>query len=262
LKNTSNLKDTFNIGNKKLSSRLFIGSGKYRDSLIKKVAEASGAEVITVALRRIDINSKQNNILKYIPKNVQLMPNTSGAKTAAEAIQIARIAREIAGTDWIKIEVITDNKYLFPDNAATVEATRALAREGFKVFPYINGDLITARELYNSGAVAVMPLGAAIGTNKGLRAKDMIEILINEVPLPIIVDAGLGKPSHAAQAMEMGAAACLLNTAIASSPAPVLMAQAFKLAVESGRKAFLAGMAQTSKYAEASSPLTGFLFKN
>jgi len=253
------MKDVFSIGKKKLSGRLFIGSGKYRDSLIKNIVSASGAEVITVALRRVDINSKKDNILKFIPKNVHIMPNTSGARTASEAVQIARIAREITRSNWVKIEIITDNKYLFPDNAATVEATRVLAREGFEVFPYINGDLITAKELVRSGAAAVMPLGAAIGTNKGLRAKDIIEILINEIPLPVIVDAGLGKPSHAAEAMEMGAAGCLLNTAIASAENPVLMAEAFKLAVESGRKAFLAGPGQTSKFASASSPLTGFL---
>lgn len=255
------MKDTFFIGKKKLASRLFIGSGKYRDSLIKKIVKASQTEVVTVALRRVDINSKKDNILNSVPENIQLMPNTSGAQTAKEAVRIARIAREITKSNWIKIEIITDNKYLFPDNEKTVEATRILAKEGFEVFPYIMPDLLVAKELYNSGAAAVMPLGAPIGTNKGLQMKKIIEIIINEIKLPVIVDAGIGKPSHACEAMELGAAACLLNTAIASAQNPVLMAEAFKLAVESGRKGYLAGAGDVSDFANASSPLTGFLFK-
>jgi thiazole synthase len=255
------MKDIFNIGKKKLTSRLFTGSGKYPDSLIKKVLSAAGAEVITIALRRMDAASRKNNILNAVPKGAVLMPNTSGAQNASEAVRIARIAREVTKSNWIKIEIITDNKYLFPDNKETVEATKILAKEGFEVFPYIMPDLITAKELETAGATAVMPLGAPIGTNRGLATKDMLQILINEIKLPVIVDAGLGLPSHAAQAMEMGAAACLVNTAISSADNPVLMAEAFKFAVLAGRKAFLAGAGATSQFAKASSPLTGFLFK-
>ena len=254
------MKDVFNIGGKKLSSRLFIGSGKYPDSLIKKIVNSSGSQVITVALRRVDVNSKQNNILKSVPKNIQLMPNTSGAQNVSEAVRIARIAREITNSDWIKIEIINDNKYLFPDNGATVEATEILAKEGFIVMPYMYPDLIAARSLVDAGAAAVMPLGAPIGTNKGLLTKDFIKILVDEIDLPVIVDAGIGRPSQACEAMEMGVAAVMANTAIATANDVAMMASAFKLAVESGRKAWLAGLGRVLEHeAEASSPLTGFL---
>jgi len=251
--------DTFFLGGKNLSSRLFIGTGKYgADSLIPLVCEASGAQVITVALRRVDSGSR--GIMGHIPGHMQLLPNTSGARTAEEAARLARLARAAGCGDWIKIEVISDNRHLLPDGYETAKATELLAKEGFVVLPYMNPDLYVARSLVNAGAAAVMPLGAPIGTNKGLRTKEMIAILIEEIPLPIIVDAGIGKPSHACEAMEMGAAACLVNTAIASAADPVGMAGAFGEAVAAGRKAYLSGLGpEGTGTAIASSPLTGFL---
>lgn len=255
------MEDAFKIGGKELSSRLFIGTGKYpSDGMIAAVAEASGAEVITVALRRVDIDHPVDNILARIPSHMQLLPNTSGARTAEEAVRIARLARAMGCGDWIKIEVISDARHLLPDGYATARATEVLAKEGFVVLPYINPDLYVARDLVNAGAAAVMPLGSPIGTNRGLRTTEMIRILIEEIDLPIIVDAGIGKPSQACEAMEMGAAACLVNTAIASSANPVAMGAAFGEAVRAGRRAFLAGTgAVLESGASASSPLTGFL---
>jgi len=254
------LEDKLVIGGKELNSRLFIGTGKYpSDALIPQILEKSGAEVITVALRRIDFDSKDYNILNYIPEHVQLLPNTSGARNAQEAVRLARLARSSGCGNWIKIEVISDNKYLLPDGYETVKATEILAKEGFVVLPYISPDLMVAKSLVDAGAAAVMPLGAPIGSNRGLRTKELIRILIDEIPLPIIVDAGIGKPSDACEAMEMGAAACLLNTAIASADNPVLMAEAFGKAVQAGRQAYLAGLGASVDYARASSPLTGFL---
>ena len=256
--NTKN--DVLTIGTTDLTGRLFIGSGKYSsDAIIPDLLARSGASVITVALRRVDFNAKGRNILDYIPENCVLMPNTSGARTADEAVRIARLARAAGCGEWIKIEVIQDNRYLLPDNIETIRATEILAKEGFTVLPYMSPDLGAARRMRDAGAAAVMPLGAPIGTNKGLRTKDIIQILIEEIDIPIIVDAGIGKPSEAAEAMEMGAAAVLVNTAIASANNPVLMAEAFGLAVKAGRAAFLAGTGAVGKTAEASSPLTGFL---
>ncbi|NLY43426.1 MAG: thiazole synthase [Clostridiaceae bacterium] len=252
--------DKLVIGDKQLDSRLFVGTGKYsNDALIPEIIEKSGAQVITVALRRIDFESQTDNILNYIPKHVQLLPNTSGARNAKEAIRIARLARAAGCGNWIKIEVISDNKYLLPDGVETIKATEVLASEGFVVLPYISPDLMIAKKLVEAGAAAVMPLGAPIGTNRGLKTKELLRILIDEIPLPVIVDAGIGKPSDACEAMEMGAAACLLNTAIASARDPVMMAAAFGEAIRAGRKAYLAGLGSTAKYARASSPLTGFL---
>ena len=252
--------DNFAVGGKILTSRLFLGTGKYAsDTLIPEVCNSSGSGVITVALRRIDLHAKTDNVMQHIPPHMQLMPNTSGARTADEAVRLARLARAAGCGDWIKIEVITDNRYLLPNGAETVRATEILAGEGFQVFPYFNPDLYIARDLVNAGAAAVMPLGAPIGTNRGLKTEEMIRILIEEIAIPVIVDAGLGKPSHACRAMEMGADACLVNTAISTADDPVLMAQAFAEAVSAGRKAFLAGQAASGKFASASSPLTGFL---
>ncbi|KAF4530465.1 hypothetical protein B566_EDAN018612 [Ephemera danica] len=235
--------DIFTLGGRNLHSRLFIGTGKYgADSLIPAVAEASGAEVITVALRRVDLGNPQGSVMAHIPSTMQLLPNTSGARTAEEAIRIARLARAAGCGTWIKIEVISDTRHLLPDGYATAKATEVLAAEGFVVLPYMNPDLYVARDLVNAGAAAVMPLGAPIGTNRGLATKEMLAILIEEIPLPIIVDAGLGRPSQACEAMEMGAAACLVNTAIATASDPVLMAKAFGEAIASGRQAFLAGL--------------------
>jgi thiazole synthase len=257
------MSDKLKIGNKYITNRLITGSGKYSiNSIIPDIVNASGCEVVTVALRRVDFDFKDNNILKHIPKNIQLLPNTSGARNADEAVRIAELSRTFGCGDWIKIEVINDNKYLLPDGYETVKATEILANRGFTVLPYINPDLIIARDLVNAGAAAVMPLAAPIGTNKGLMTEGLIEILIDEIPLPIIVDAGIGKPSDACKVMEMGAAACLLNTAIASAKNPVLMAKAFFRAIKAGREAYLAGLGKTSDYAKASSPLTGFLYNS
>jgi thiazole synthase len=252
--------DTLTIGKINLAGRLFIGSGKYAsDSIIPGLLASSGASVITVALRRVDFNAQGKNILDFIPENCVLMPNTSGARTADEAVRIARLARAAGCGDWIKIEVIQDNRYLLPDNIETIRATEILAKEGFTVLPYMCPDLGAARRMRDAGAAAVMPLGAPIGTNKGIRTKEIVQILIHEIDIPVIVDAGLGRPSEAAEAMEMGAAAVLVNTAIASANNPVLMSKAFGLAVQAGRTAFLAGAGAVVETAEASSPLTGFL---
>jgi thiazole synthase len=252
--------DALMLGGRSLSSRLLIGSGKYAmDSLIPEILKQSGSQVITIALRRVHAQSPADNVLAHIPEGVQLLPNTSGARTAEEAVRIARLAREAGCGNWIKIEVIADNKYLLPDNEETVKATQVLAKEGFVVLPYISPDLIVARKLVDAGAAAVMPLGAPIGTNRGLKTKELLEIIIHEIALPVSVDAGIGKPSDACEAMEMGAAACLLNTAIATSPDPVSMACAFAEAIHAGRRAYLAGLGATHTLAQASSPLTGFL---
>lgn len=254
------MEDKLVIGGIELNSRLFIGTGKYSsNALIPQILEKSGAQVITVALRRIDVDSESDNLLSYIPKHVQLLPNTSGARNAQEAVRLARLARASGCGNWIKIEVISDNKYLLPDGYETVKATEILVKEGFVVLPYISPDLMVAKRLVDAGAAAVMPLGAPIGSNRGLKTKELIRILIDEIPLPVIVDAGIGKPSDACEAMEMGAAACLLNTAIASADNPVLMAEAFGKAVQAGRQAYLAGLGTSVDYARASSPLTGFL---
>ena len=255
-----NWEDIFEIGGKRLSSRLFTGTGKYADdSLIPAVCEASGAQVITVALRRVDLETDTDNVMNHIPKHMQLLPNTSGARTADEAVRIARLARAMGCGDWIKIEVISDSKYLLPDGYQTARATEILAREGFVVLPYINPDLYVARSLVDAGAAAVMPLGAPIGSNRGLKTREMIRILIDEINLPIVVDAGIGKPSEACEAMEMGADACLVNTAIATASDPAAMGRAFGQAVQAGRAAYLAGPGAVRSTASASSPLTGFL---
>ena len=250
--------DFFELGGRKFMSRFILGSGKYSLNLIKSAVEEAGAEIITLALRRANCGD-MDNILDYIPKNVVLLPNTSGARNAEEAVRIARMARELCQTDFIKIEVIKDSRYLLPDNHETVKATEILAHEGFTVMPYMYPDLQAAREMRDAGAACIMPLGAPIGSNKGLVTKDFLQILIDEIDLPVIVDAGIGRPSQACEAMEMGAAAVMVNTAIASAREIPLMAAAFKDAVIAGRKAYLAGPGAVSNIARASSPLTGFL---
>ena len=250
--------DFFELGGRKFSSRFILGSGKYSLNLIKAAVEEAGAEIITLVLRRANCGD-MDNILDYIPKNVVLLPNTSGARNAEEAVRIARMARELCQTDFIKIEVIKDSRYLLPDNHETVKATEILAHEGFNVMPYMYPDLQAAREMRDAGAACIMPLGAPIGSNKGLTTKDFLQILIDEIELPVIVDAGIGRPSQACEAMEMGAAAVMVNTAIASASEIPLMAAAFKDAVIAGRKAYLAGPGAVSNIARASSPLTGFL---
>lgn len=254
------MNDILKIGGKELTSRIFVGTGKYSDnSLIPAVVKASGAQVATVALRRVDFSSDEGNLIKFVPDSCTLMPNTSGARTAEEAVRIAKLARAAGCGNWIKIEVIADQKYLMPDNEETLKAARTLVKEGFVVFPYICPELMCAKRLEETGVAAIMPLGAPIGSNRGLKTKELIKILIDEIDLPIIVDAGIGAPSHAAEAMEMGAAAILLNTGISSAREPVKMAEAFGLAVRAGRLAFLSGIGPSSLTANASSPLTGFL---
>ncbi|MCK5133498.1 MAG: thiazole synthase [Candidatus Sabulitectum sp.] len=254
------MKDIFNAGGKELTSRFFLGTGKFSEkSLVGDVIRASGAEVVTVALRRIDSGSKEENILNYIPEECTLMANTSGARNAEEAVRIARLARAAGCGDWIKIEVIPDNKYLLPDNAETLKATEILSAEGFKVFPYMNPDLVAARKLEDAGAAAVMPLGAPIGSNRGFRTKEIVRIIVQEIKIPVIVDAGIGRPSEAAECMEMGCSAVLANTAISTAGDPVGMARAFAQAIEAGRLAYLSGKPAREFTARASSPLTGFL---
>jgi thiazole synthase len=250
--------DEFYLGTIKLNSRLILGTGKFAEKqLLADIVNESKAHAVTVALRRVDPTSEEDNVLKFVPEHCLLIPNTSGARNAEEAVRIARLAKCISNV--IKIEVVPDNKYLMPDNIETLKATEILAKEGFIVLPYMNPDLIIARRLVEAGASAVMPLGAPIGSNKGLKTKELIKILVNEIDVPIIVDAGLGKPSDACQCMEIGCGGVMVNTAIATSRSPVQMAKAFALAVESGRKAYLSGLGPVLAEASASSPLTGFL---
>jgi len=248
------------IGGKIISNRLFTGTGKYADKrMIKKVIDASHCKVVTMALRRVDFHEKNENILDYIPKECTLLPNTSGARTAEEAVRIARLSKAAGCGNWVKIEVISDMKYLLPDNEETIKATKILADEGFVVLPYMNPDLYVARKLVAAGAATVMPLGAPIGTNKGLKTEEMIKIIIEEIDIPVIVDAGIGRPSDACKAMELGADAVLVNTAIATSDDPVTMGKAFDLAVKAGRRAYESRLGEMSDWAIASSPLTNFL---
>lgn len=251
--------DNLVIGGHSFASRFILGSGKYSLDLIKAAVEHAGAQIITLALRRANQGGAAN-ILDYIPENVTLLPNTSGARTADEAVRIARLSRELGCGDFVKIEIMRDSKYLLPDNTETIKATEILAKEGFVVMPYMYPDLNVARDLKDAGAASVMPLAAPIGSNKGLCTKEFIQILIDEIDLPIIVDAGIGSPSQACEAMEMGAAAVMANTAIATSGNIPMMAEAFKSAIEAGRNAYLAGLGRVmDKGGSASSPLTGFL---
>ncbi|QUH24659.1 thiazole synthase [Serpentinicella alkaliphila] len=252
--------DNLIIGGIELKSRLFIGTGKYPNhKSMYEAIESCGTQVVTMALRRVDLDSKEDNIIEFIPKDCILLPNTSGARNAEEAVRIARLAKAMGCGNWIKIEVISDNKYLLPDNYETIKATEILAKEGFIVLPYMSPDLMAGKMLVDVGAAAVMPLGSPIGTNRGIRTKELVQIMIDEINAPIIVDAGIGRPSEAAEAMEMGAAAVLVNTAIATSGNPIQMAKAFSLAVEAGRIAYNAKLGATGSLAKASSPLTGFL---
>lgn len=254
-----NEEDLLELGGRKFASRFILGSGKYSLQLIEAAVRDAGAEIVTVAVRRA--NTKEHeNILDYIPKQVTLLPNTSGARTAEEAVCIAHLARELGCGDFVKIEITRDSKYLLPDNEATVRATEQLAKEGFIVLPYMYPDLNTARDLVDAGAAAVMPLAAPIGSNKGLVTKEFIQILIDEIDLPIIVDAGIGSPAQACEAMQMGAAAVMANTALATAGNLPLMAAAFRDAIIAGRKAYRAGLGRVlARGAAASDPLTGFL---
>lgn len=252
-------KDTFTLGGKEFSSRFILGSGKYSLELIQAAVENAGAEIITLAVRRTNTKDTEN-ILDYIPDHVTLLPNTSGARDANEAVRIARMSRELGCGDFVKVEIMQDSKYLLPENYETIKATRILADEGFVVLPYMYPDLNVARELQKAGAAAVMPLASPIGSNKGLATKEFIQILIDEIDLPIIVDAGIGRPSQACEAMEMGAAAIMANTAIATARDIPAMAGAFRQAIEAGRGAYLSGLGRVlERGASASDPLTGFL---
>ena len=283
------MKDTLVIGGHEFQSRFILGSGKYSLDLINAAVQNAGAQIITLALRRANEGGTANildyipegvtllpntsgalalrraneggtaNILDYIPEGVTLLPNTSGARNADEAVRIARLSRACGCGDFVKIEIMRDSKYLLPDNQETIRATEILAKEGFVVMPYMYPDLNVARDLVNAGAASIMPLAAPIGTNKGLATREFIKILIDEIDLPIIVDAGIGRPSQACEAMEMGAAAIMANTAIATAGDIPAMAEAFKQAIEAGRTAYLAGLGRVRETASASSPLTGFL---
>ncbi len=251
--------DTWTLGGHTFTSRFILGSGKYNLNLICAAVEDAGAEIITLALRRVNTR-KEENILDYIPKGVTLLPNTSGARNAEEAVRLARLAREMGCGDFVKVEIMHDSKYLLPDNYETIKATEILAKEGFIVMPYMYPDLNAARDMVNAGAACIMPLASPIGSNKGLATKEFIQILIDEIDLPIIVDAGIGRPSQACEAMEMGAAAIMANTAIATAGDIPAMAGAFKNAIAAGRAAYLSGLGRVlHRGASASDPLTGFL---
>ncbi len=249
------------IGGVEFSSRLFLGTGKFpSNDLMRRSIEASGSEMVTMAIKRIDTQNQEDDMLKHITfDNVQLLPNTSGARTAEEAIFAAQLTREAFGTNFLKLEIHPDPRYLLPDPIETFKATEELAKMGFIVLPYCSADPVLCKRLEEAGAAAVMPLGAPIGTNRGLRTKDFLEIIIEQSGVPVVVDAGIGAPSHAAAAMEAGADAVLVNTAIAVAGDPVAMATAFRMAVESGRMAYESGVAVEQITAQATSPLTAFL---
>ncbi len=249
------------IGTHSFSSRLMMGTGKFSSpEVMRDALEASEAEIVTVALRRVELDNPGDTILSHVDRDrFVLMPNTSGARDAEEAVRLARLARAAGGGSFLKLEVTPDPNYLLPDPVETIKAAEILIKDGFTVLPYIQADPILAKRLEEIGTATVMPLGSPIGSNRGIRTRDSIEIIIEMANVPVVVDAGLGAPSHAAEAMEMGADAVLVNTAVSVAGNPVAMARAFKKGVEAGREAFLAGLGQPRKKAEASSPLTGFL---
>ncbi|MFH0985498.1 MAG: thiazole synthase [Candidatus Omnitrophota bacterium] len=254
------MEDLLLLGGRSIKSRLLLGTGKFSSyPVMQKALEAAQPDIVTVALRRVDLASQAENILEYVPKSCILMTNTSGARNADEAVRIARLAKASGAGNWIKIEVVQDHKYLLPDNLETLKTVEILVKEGFIVLPYMSPDLSMARRMADAGAAAVMPLGAPIGSNRGLKTRELVEILVREIKVPVIVDAGLGSPSDACECMEMGCAAVLVNTAIAIARDPVAMAGAFREAVSAGRAAYLAGLASSGSEASASSPLTGFL---
>ena len=249
------------IADRSFDSRLLVGTGKFPSTAVMAEAiEASGAEIVTVALRRVDLANPQDDMMEAIDQSKYLLlPNTSGARDAEEAIRLARISRAAGCEPWVKLEVTPDPRFLLPDPVETLKATEVLVKEGFTILPYINADPVLAKRLEDAGSATVMPLGAPIGTNRGLKTRDSIQIIIEQARVPVVVDAGLGAPSHAAEAMEMGADAVLVNTAIAVADDPVAMAKAFKMGVEAGFHARLAGLGKQQWDAQASSPLTGFL---
>ncbi len=249
------------IAGREFDSRLFLGTGKFSSNdLMAEAIGASGTQMVTAAMKRLDMDNKEDDMLKHIVKpGVHLLPNTSGVRNAKEAVFAAQLARDAFETDWLKLEIHPDPRYLLPDPVETLKATEELAKLGFIVLPYIQADPVLCKLLESAGTSAVMPLGAPIGTNKGLVTREMLQIIIEQSNVPVVVDAGIGAPSHAAEAMEMGADAVLVNTAIAVAGDPVAMARAFKLGVESGRMAYEARLASRLEVAEASSPLTSFL---
>jgi thiazole synthase len=250
-----------NIAGKEFKSRLFLGTGKFGSAEEMEAAVlASQSELVTVALKRVDLNTETDTLINSLKhEHINILPNTSGARNAKEAVFAAQLAREALETNWLKLEIHPDPKYLLPDAVETLKATEELAKLGFIILPYIHADPVLCKQLEDAGTAAVMPLGSPIGTNKGLRTQDFLEIIIEQSKVPVVIDAGIGAPSDAAKAMELGADAVLVNTAIASSRNPVEMARAFKLAVEAGRTAFEAQLATTRQHAQASSPLTSFL---
>ncbi len=249
------------IAGKEFDSRLFLGTGKFSSNmLMEQSIIASGTQMVTMAMKRIDMNDVSDDMLAHIKRpGIQLLPNTSGVRNAEEALFAAALSREAFGTNFLKLEIHPDPRYLLPDPVETLKATKMLVKEGFVVLPYIPADPVLCKRLEDVGAAAVMPLGAPIGTNKGLLTRDFIQIIIEQSNVPVVVDAGIGAPSHAAEAMEMGADAVLVNTAIAVASNPVMMANAFRHAVEAGRIAYESGLACKHNHAEASSPLTSFL---
>jgi thiazole synthase len=253
--------DSLIIAGRPFSSRLLMGTGKFSsNNVMQKAIEASGSEVVTVALRRVDLENPDDDLLNAIDTSrYLLLPNTSGARDAQEAVRLARLARAAGCEPWVKLEVTPDPHYLLPDPIETLKAAEILVKDGFVVLPYIHADPILAKRLEDIGTATVMPLGSPIGSKQGINTRESIEIIIEMANVPVVVDAGLGAPSHAAEAMEMGADAVLVNTAIAVAADPALMAQAFKKGVKAGREAFLAGISTPQKAAAASSPLTGFL---
>ncbi|MFV8336980.1 thiazole synthase [Flavobacterium sp. RSP29] len=252
----------FKIGDKTFQSRLFLGTGKFgSNQQMEEAILASGSELVTVALKRIDLETETDTILSHLRHPlINLLPNTSGARNAKEAIYAAQLAREALETNWLKLEIHPDPKYLMPDAIETLKATEALAKLGFIILPYIHADPVLCKRLEDAGTSAVMPLGSPIGSNKGLKTIDFLEIIIEQSRVPVIIDAGIGAPSDAAKAMELGADAVLVNTAIAVAGNPILMAEAFREAVIAGRKAYEAQLAQKVNRAIASSPLTAFLY--
>jgi len=253
--------DELVIAGRKFSSRLMVGTGKFASNQAMVAAmENSGCDIVTVALRRVDIDNPADSLLSHIDRDrYLLLPNTSGARDAEEAVRLARLARAAGCEPWVKLEVTPDPYYLLPDPVETLKAAEILVREGFYVLPYMPADPVLARRLEEVGTATVMPLGAPIGSNRGLRTRDLIAIIVEQATIPVVVDAGLGAPSHAAEAMEMGADAVLVNTALADTPDPAAMGRAFRKGVEAGREAYLAGLGPQRQQAKASSPLTGFL---
>ncbi len=257
----NNNPDTLEIAGREFTNRLFIGTGKYPSAgVMSEAVKSSGTELVTVALRRMDLDSGEDDFISSIDRSkVLLVPNTSGARTAEEALRLSKLARAAGGGDWVKLELTPEPRYLLPDPVETLRAAGLLVRSGFTVLPYINADPVLAKRLEEEGCPAVMPLGAPIGSNRGLRMRDMIEIIIEQARVPVVVDAGLGMPSHAAAAMEIGAAAVLVNTAIATASDPPRAACAFDMAVRAGREAFLCSGVRSSKSARASSPAGDFI---